>query len=106
MLTPDWTSKEGFYASTVPALQRRARWVRQWLRDRPERAIVVVAHGDVLRYITDGFNSSRLWANAEVKEYTFEKDEQDEEAWLKEIKPVVKKGADEPTSSETLARTY
>jgi broad specificity phosphatase PhoE len=53
-LTPEWNSKKGFYAYDVASLQARARWCRQWLRDRPEQEIVVVAHGDILRYITDG----------------------------------------------------
>lgn len=102
-LTPDWTSKAGFYASTVPALQARARWCRTWLRSRPEREIVVVAHGDILRYMTDGFNSGAEWANAEVREYTFEVEEAEDgrgEAWLKRVGEVAKEGAEEPTSSE------
>ncbi|KAI0759910.1 phosphoglycerate mutase-like protein [Irpex lacteus] len=107
-LTPDWTSKQGFYAATVPALQARARWNRNWLRSRPEKEIVVVAHGDCLRYITDGFNSGAPWANAEVREYTFEKEEEEDEqgeAWLVPVKRIAKEGADEPTSSQ-IKRTY
>ncbi|THG94760.1 hypothetical protein EW026_g6773 [Hermanssonia centrifuga] len=102
-LTPDWTSKQGFYACTVSALQARARWNRNWLRSRPERDIVVVAHGDCLRYITEGINSGSAWANAEVREFTFQVDEEHDqrgEAWLVPIKRVAKEGADEPTSSE------
>lgn len=36
---------------------------------------MVVAHGDILRYITDGTNSGEPWGNAEVKEYTFLNDD-------------------------------
>jgi len=102
-LTPDWISKEGFYAATVPALQARARWNRKWLRARPERDIVLVAHGDCLRYMTEGFNSHNDWANAEVREYTFKVDEEDDaesEAWLVPVKQVAKEGDVQPTSSE------
>ena len=102
-LTPDWTSKQGFYTASVPALQARARWCRNWLRARPEREIVVVAHGDILRYITEGFDSGAAWANAEVREYTFEKEEAEDtqgEAWLVHMKDVVNEGRNQPTSSD------
>lgn len=102
-LTPDWTSKQGFYAATVPALQARARWNRNWLRSRPEREIVVIAHGDCLRYLADGHNSVAAWANAEVREFTFDKEEEDDErgeAWLVPVKEVAKSGGEAPTSSE------
>lgn len=102
-LTPEWTSKQGFYACTVPALQARARWIRRWLQSRPEREIVVIAHGDCLRYVTDGYNSGALWANAEVREYTFEKSEDEDErgeAWLAPVKEIAKEGTEERTSSE------
>ena len=84
-LTPDWTSKKDFYSDEDYALKARAAWVRRWLRDRPESKIVVVAHAAILRYITEGYNSGKFWANAEVRVYTFASDEKDEDA---EIVPV------------------
>ncbi|KAI0092661.1 histidine phosphatase superfamily [Irpex rosettiformis] len=103
LLTPDWTTKQGFYAPTVPALQARARWNRNWLRARPEKEIVVVAHGDCLRYLTEGFNSGTPWANAEVREYRFEKEAEDDvqgDAWLVSVGEIVKEGEEGPTSSQ------
>ncbi|EJF63136.1 phosphoglycerate mutase-like protein [Dichomitus squalens LYAD-421 SS1] len=103
-LTPDWTSKAGFYAATEQAIAARARWVRRWLRSRPEQRIVVVAHGDLLRYIIKGYNTHEAWANCEVREYTFavdEADDKDGEAWLVPVKKLVAvEGDPEPTSSE------
>lgn len=55
-LPDDWTSKKGFWAPTDEALYERLAWVRRWLRDRPEKNIVVVAHGDALRWLTKGKN--------------------------------------------------
>lgn len=106
LLTPDWTSKKGFYATDVESLKARARWNRKWLRERPEQEIVVVAHGDCLRYITEGQNSeTSLWANAEVRAYTFaveEEEDNDGEAWLVRVaqSPIAREGGAEPTSSE------
>lgn len=107
-LTPGWNANEGFYAATVPALQARARWCRAWLRARPEREIVVVAHADILRYMTEGFNSGAEWANAEVREYRFEKEAAEDaqgEAWLVRVREVAKEGEEAPTSSEVTEGT-
>ena len=41
----DWISKRGKYSSSDAALAKRARWIRRWLKDRPERNIAVVSHG-------------------------------------------------------------
>ena len=77
--------------------------MRNWLRARPERRIVVVSHGDFLRYITKGENDHGAWVNVEMREYTFaveEGEDGDGEAWLVPVKEVVEGGKDEPTSSE------
>ncbi|KAJ3482271.1 hypothetical protein NLI96_g7097 [Meripilus lineatus] len=105
LLTPDWTSKQGFYAPTDDALKHRARWNRRWLRERPEHQIVVVAHGDCLRYMTQGDNTHEPWANTEVREYTFQVDEHEDkhgDAWLVPIELVTRAGKTEPTTSELL----
>ncbi|KAI0829237.1 phosphoglycerate mutase-like protein [Trametes gibbosa] len=102
-LTPDWNGKAGAYAASEPAIRARARWVRRWLRARPERSIVVVSHGDCLRYITTGRNAHEPWANVEVREYTFAEDagdDTDEEVWLVPVGPVARGGENEPTSTE------
>ncbi|KAI5481276.1 phosphoglycerate mutase family protein [Pseudohyphozyma bogoriensis] len=95
-LTPDWTSKKGIY--DPENVLERAKWCRKWLRERDEKVIVVVAHGDILRAITDGWRSDTPWANAEVKEYTFSSDD-DEEATVVPIRLVTREGGDAPTSS-------
>jgi len=55
---PSWTSKEGIF--NPERVTERARWVRRWLRERSESKIVVVAHGDILRVITDGRRSATV----------------------------------------------
>ncbi|KAK4048676.1 hypothetical protein OIV83_004646 [Microbotryomycetes sp. JL201] len=93
-----WTSKKGFFAPEKAA--ERAAWVRRALRDRPEDKIVVVAHGDILRYLVYGKNTHEPWGNTETRLYTFKGDDMDNDAWLIEIEQVAKEGANEPTSSD------
>ncbi|BGP35702.1 hypothetical protein JCM10296v2_007554 [Rhodotorula toruloides] len=92
-----WTSKQGFFAPEN--VEERARWVRKWLRERKEKKIVVVAHGDILRCITDGYRSATPWANAEVRAYTFASAD-DDDAKVVPVKEVAKEGANAPTSSD------
>ncbi|EOR01067.1 hypothetical protein E3P92_02879 [Wallemia ichthyophaga] len=74
---PNWTNKQGIYDPANAG--ERARKCREWIRQRPESEIVFVAHGDILRWITDGYNSGKYWGNAEVRTYTFKHDD-DEQA--------------------------
>ncbi|KAI1636533.1 histidine phosphatase superfamily [Biscogniauxia mediterranea] len=103
-LAADWTSKAGFWAATEAALAARARWVRRYLRDRPERDIVLVAHGDILRRITgrpgEG-DSVYPWRNAEVRIFEFDPEFVDsDDPWLFQREDVAAAGGYAPTSTE------
>ncbi|GAA5993848.1 hypothetical protein JCM5350_004394 [Sporobolomyces pararoseus] len=91
----EWTSKKGFFSPEQ--VEERAKWVRRWLRDRKEDKIVVVAHGDILRRLTEV--NQTPWANAEVRAYRFESDN-DEDALLVKVEEKEQEGGREPTSSE------
>lgn len=52
-LSDDWNSKKGPYASNQTALRERATRIRKWLRDRPEKNILVISHG-VSVYVSVG----------------------------------------------------
>ena len=100
-LTPDWTSKMDFWSPDALSIANRARVVRQFLRDRPEKDIVLVAHGDILRQITCDASgpSSYMWKNAEVQVFTFDPETVDQECFLK-LKDVIEAaGGYAPTSS-------
>ncbi|OXG77442.1 hypothetical protein C349_05264 [Cryptococcus neoformans var. grubii Br795] len=104
-LSPDYASKEGMFAPANGVA--RAKLVRKWLRERPEREIVVVAHGDILRYIADGQQSSRPWNNAENKVFTFRSDDDSDDSMVEADYNVEARGAtNEPTSSEIKAGKF
>lgn len=103
LLTPDWTSKQGQFAADEATLNARAQWVRQFVRSRPEKNILLVGHGDIIRRITGGplGNSTHAWKNAEVRIYQFDpKYANTEECWLTSGGEVATAGGYEPTSSE------
>ncbi|KAK6599054.1 phosphoglycerate mutase [Botrytis cinerea] len=76
-----WNSKSGRWASNAPAIEKRAREARVWLRDLGMRAqeegvedvnIVVVTHGGFLHYFTEDWEDSSLfvgtgWTNTEFR---------------------------------------
>ncbi|PWN53154.1 phosphoglycerate mutase-like protein [Violaceomyces palustris] len=100
LLTPDWTSKKGFYAADPESLSARARWVRQYIRSRPEKEIVVMAHGDVLRRIT---GEHYMWKNAEVRLFQFDPSKVDtEDCPVLPVKSIAEGGLLSPTSSSHL----
>ncbi|CAO1614267.1 unnamed protein product [Parajaminaea phylloscopi] len=103
LLTPDWTSKQGQFAADEATLNARAQWVRQFVRSRPEKTILLVAHGDIIRRITGGplGNSTHPWKNAEVRIYQFDPQHVSSDAcWLTSGGEVAAAGGWEPTSSE------
>ncbi|KAI2620031.1 phosphoglycerate mutase-like protein [Hypoxylon sp. NC1633] len=105
-LTPDWTSKTGFWAASAEALANRAREVRRFLRDRPERTVVLVAHGDILRLITTHPTtgpgpSPYPWKNAEVRVFEFDPRYVDsEDCFLFQREEAAAAGGYGPTSTE------
>ncbi|KAF2722249.1 phosphoglycerate mutase-like protein [Polychaeton citri CBS 116435] len=103
LLTPDWTSKKGFWSQSPAAIANRAKWVRHYLRDRPEQNIVLVAHGDILRQITATAKgpSEYMWRNAEVRVFEFDPKAVDgDEAYLYQKEDVAAAGGYGPTSTE------
>ncbi|KAI5361229.1 Putative histidine phosphatase superfamily, clade-1 [Septoria linicola] len=104
-LPSDWTSKQGFWSADRGLIAKRAKWVRHWLRDRPEKTIVLVGHGDILRELTassDGA-SGYMWRNAEARIFTFDPEtvDKDECFLLQEKgKEVAVAGGYGPTSTE------
>lgn len=103
LLTPDWNSKTGFWAADPQSLAHRAKTVRHFLRDRPEKEIVLVAHGDFLRRITADAEgpSGYMWRNVEVQVWKFDESSVDEdECFLRFEEEIEKAGGWDPTSSE------
>jgi broad specificity phosphatase PhoE len=103
LLTPEWTSKKGFWATNKTTLANRARWVRQYLRDRPEKDIVLVAHGGILGLIAASPDSprTRTWWNAEVRIYEFDPASvETEDCWLHQKENVAVAGGYGPTGAE------
>ena len=102
-LTPDWTSKQGFWSMDAAAIANRAKWVRHFLRDRPEKKIVLVGHGDILRQITAtaAGPSAYMWKNAEARIWEFDpKSVDSDDCWLYQRENVAAAGGYGPTSSD------
>lgn len=56
--SPYWYRKVGRYAFERDALIARARRLRRWLRERPERHIAVVSHGQSIIDVTLGITAN------------------------------------------------
>ncbi|WVR06820.1 hypothetical protein IAU60_003856 [Kwoniella sp. DSM 27419] len=98
-LSPDYASNKGIF--DPERVEERARQARLWLRARPEKEIVVVAHGDILRCLATGHKEGADWLNAEIKVYTFASDSDEDARMIPVDKDAMPKDAtDEPTSSE------
>ena len=48
-----WNSKVGKWAQDADSLRARAKEVRQWLKARPEKEVVLVTHGGFLHYLNE-----------------------------------------------------
>lgn len=102
LLSPDWNGKKDFYAPDPASIAERARWVRQYIRDRPENVIVLVAHGDILRQITCSSTgpSTYQWKNAEVREFKFDPKTVDGPCYLTQEEDIAVAGGYEATSTD------
>lgn len=79
-----WFVHEGEYATDPVALRLRAAKLRRWIRDRPEKEVVLVAHGFFNHYLTGdvdekGEQTTPWWKEAELRTYRFV--EGDRPAW-------------------------
>lgn len=71
-----WHVHEGEFATDPAALIRRAAKLRRWIKARPEKEIVLVAHGFFNHYLTgdvdeQGQQTSPWWNEAELRTFTF-----------------------------------
>lgn len=76
LLKDDWYKHDGQMATDPKALLIRAATLRRWIRDRPEKEIVLVAHGFFNHYLTgdvneEGEQTTPWWTEAELRTYTF-----------------------------------
>ncbi|PWN99774.1 phosphoglycerate mutase-like protein [Tilletiopsis washingtonensis] len=105
LLTPDWTSKKGFWAPDPESIDQRARWVRRHVRERPEKTILIVAHGDFIRRLTGDVQgpSTYQWKNAEVRAYRFDPASVDSDAAFFQAEgEVAVAGGHDQTSTEMI----
>jgi len=71
-----WYVHEGEFVSEPAALIRRAAKLRRWIKARPEKEVVLVAHGFFNHYITGdvdakGEQTTPWWNEAELRTFTF-----------------------------------
>lgn len=86
-----WNKNEGIMATGPNALQARAARVRKWLRARPEKEIVLVAHGNFNHFLTgdvddQGNQTTGYWQHAELRTYRFAEDSPEDVAAIVESK--------------------
>ncbi|KAK9851632.1 histidine phosphatase superfamily [Penicillium brevicompactum] len=70
-------SQTGRYHPGREAVSARAREARLWLKARPEKEIVVVAHGGLMHFLNGDWedcckNEATGWDNAEYRTYEFD----------------------------------
>lgn len=74
---PYWHRNVGLFAADPTQQIERARRLRNFIRDRPEKPVVLVSHGSFAHAITGNFieegeELTRMWENAECRSYTFD----------------------------------
>lgn len=82
LLKPGWNDKVGDNACDVKTIMSRARQLRTWIKERPEKEIVLVSHGRFAHYLTgevdaEGVQTTAYWINDEFRTYEFVDDASD-----------------------------
>lgn len=86
---PYWNTNTGRFGTEGDVLIWRAQQLRQVIRDRPEKNIALVSHGQFAHYIVGNVSkdgneqTTRMWENTECRSYEFVSGD-DEEAQIKE----------------------
>ncbi|ODM19372.1 hypothetical protein SI65_05990 [Aspergillus cristatus] len=76
LVSSGWHVKTRRYAPDDEAIRARARDARRWLKARPEKEIVLVAHGGLLHFLTEDWEDGSVyagtgWANMEYRSYRY-----------------------------------
>lgn len=92
---PEWNQNEGHFAAEAKALIARGKKLRNALRERPEKYIALVSHGQFAHFIVGNVNmqgeeTTRQWENTECRGYRFLA-EDDEEAQMVELEETKQK---------------
>ena len=56
-----WNNNKGKWAANADAIEARAKEVRQWLKARPEKEIVLVTHGGFLHFFTEDWADTKKY---------------------------------------------
>lgn len=80
---PYWQRNDGRFAPDAEAQIDRAKLLRNFIKARPEKHIVLVSHGSFAHAITDNFTAegeqtTRMWGNAECRTYDFDESSGDD----------------------------
>jgi broad specificity phosphatase PhoE len=80
---PHWYKNVGKFGPGPEQQIERARMLRSFIRNRPEKNIVLVTHGSFAHAITGNFTkegeqTTRMWDNAECRSYTFDDESGDD----------------------------
>lgn len=83
-LTPGWNDKTGEMATDVHSTVTRARRLRQWIKAREEKEVVLVSHGMFAHFLTgdvdtEGNQTTPWWVNDEFRTFTFVNGEEDDD---------------------------
>ena len=62
LVNEGWNSNKGKFSPDAKVVEARAQEVREWLKARPEKEIVVVTHGGFLHFFTEDWSDTARFA--------------------------------------------